>query len=146
MRVYISGPITGVSGYKKHFAAVEARLKEAGHEVINPAKNDMIMPSTATHEEYMRVCLQQESCCDAVCMLDGWKASNGARQEFCYAVDHNIIIFYEEEKKDGNTKQRNGERNSYSVRRVSLLWPAVLIRRIKRNVRRRKSHYRYFKV
>ena len=98
MRVYLSGPITGKKNYMKHFAAAEKSVKKEGHEVINPAKNAHVMPRTTTHEEYMRVCLAQLDCCDAIVMLEGWKESSGAREEFCYAVDKRIPIFFEEEK------------------------------------------------
>lgn len=143
MRVYISGPITGTPGYRKHFQRAEAGLREQGHEVINPAKNELVMPKSTTHDEYMRICLQQVECCDAICMLEGWKASSGAREEFCYAVDRNMIIFFEGGKENGNTKQRNRKRNSNSVRGVSILWPATLIRRINRHVRRGKNDNRH---
>lgn len=103
MRVYLSGPITGTKGYMKHFAAVEQIIRDKGHEVINPVKNGCVMPRTTTHDEYMKVCLAQLSCCDGIVMLNGWKESSGAREEFCYAVDKRIPIFFEEEN-DGNTK------------------------------------------
>ena len=97
MRVYISGPITGTKGYLSHFGAAERALKSKGFEVINPTKNSYAMPSTATHKEYMKVSLAQLSCCDAILMLDGWKKSSGAREEFCYAVDHKKAIIFEED-------------------------------------------------
>jgi len=96
-RIYISGPITGTKGYLKHFAAAEHKLKDLGHEVINPARNGYVMPASSTHEEYMKVCLAQLSCCNAILMLKGWKESKGAREEFCYAVDHTMPIIFEED-------------------------------------------------
>lgn len=103
MRVYLSGPITGTKGYMKHFAAVEQAIREEGNEVINPVRNCYVMPKTTTHEEYMKVCLAQLDCCDGIVMLKGWNASNGARQEFCHAVDKHMPIYFEEGI-NGNTK------------------------------------------
>ncbi len=94
-RFYISGPITGTEDYEQRFAAAEEAVKVMGFEVLNPAKNSLVMPETATHEEYMRVCLQQESCCDAIFLLNGWENSKGARQEFEYALRHKMTIFFE---------------------------------------------------
>ena len=39
MKVYIAGAITDNPNYKEQFNKAEERLKAAGHEVINPAKN-----------------------------------------------------------------------------------------------------------
>lgn len=97
MRFYISGPITGTKGYLKHFGKAEHQLMKDGHEVINPAKNGYVMPATTSHDEYMKVCIAQLSCCDGILMLKGWKRSEGAREEFCYAVDHKMPIIFEED-------------------------------------------------
>ena len=95
MRFYISGPITGTKGYLKHFNTAERILKDKGHEVINPTKNGYVMPQTASHEDYMKVSIAQLECCEGILMLEGWEASKGARQEFCYAVDHKMPIIFE---------------------------------------------------
>lgn len=97
MRFYISGPITGTKGYLKHFSAAERQLKDQGHEAVNPAKNGYVMPPTTSHKEYMKVSIAQLSCCDGILMLKGWKKSEGAREEFCYAVDHKMPIIFEED-------------------------------------------------
>lgn len=48
MRIYLSGPITGVDNYLENFKAVEKRLKAAGLEVINPAAFNRVMPKWDT--------------------------------------------------------------------------------------------------
>lgn len=96
MRFYISGPITGAKGYLRHFGAAEQALKNKGHEVINPTRNSYVMPESASHAEYMKVSIAQLSCCEAILMLKGWEQSKGAREEFCYAVDHKMPIIFEE--------------------------------------------------
>ena len=95
MRIYISGPITGKRNYRDNFRSAERALKAAGHEVINPARNNLIMPESTTHEEYMRICLQQESCCDAIFLLQGWEKSEGAREELKYALQNKLTIAFE---------------------------------------------------
>lgn len=65
MRVYISGGITGVEGYKENFAKAEKQLKEDGHEVINPTAFDDILPRL-TYEQYMKLDLCLLDMCDAI--------------------------------------------------------------------------------
>lgn len=96
MRFYISGPITGTTGYLKHFGAAERTMKAKGHEVINPTRNGYVMPPSTSHADYMKVSIAQLSCCDGILMLNGWEQSKGAREEFCYAVDHKMPIIFEE--------------------------------------------------
>ena len=45
MRVFISGPITGHDDYKDAFEDAKRKIQEWGHEVINPADLDQMMPS-----------------------------------------------------------------------------------------------------
>ena len=104
MRVYISGPITGRKrqDYIHHFIREEMKLKAQGNTVLNPATMNLLMPPETTHEDFMKVSIAELSTCEAIYLLDGWKNSEGAWEEFTYAVLHNIPIFYESEKEDGN--------------------------------------------
>lgn len=79
MRVYISGPMTGLPEFNyPAFFAAEERLKERGHEVINPAR-----PGDEAWGwlEFMRRALCDLSEADAIHMLDGWEKSRGATLE-----------------------------------------------------------------
>ena len=38
MKIYISGPITGIKGYMEKFKAAEHKLTEMGYTVINSAR------------------------------------------------------------------------------------------------------------
>lgn len=80
MKVYISGPMTGLpeSNYPAFFAA-EAQLSDAGFAVANPAR--IPDPDPNTWENYMRGAVKMVCDCDAVALLPGWEASRGARFE-----------------------------------------------------------------
>lgn len=95
MKIYISGPITGIEGYRKRFDAAEKTLKAEGHIVVNPARVGDELPKETTHEEYMKVCLAMLDSCDAIFMLDGWKESKGCGIEFEYAYEHKMTIAFE---------------------------------------------------
>ena len=88
-RVYISGPITGNS------KAAERELKKQGYEVINPYKNNLVMPESTTHQEYMEICLNQLKMCDIIYMLEGWEESTGATIEFEHAVESKMTIVFQ---------------------------------------------------
>jgi nucleoside 2-deoxyribosyltransferase len=91
MRAYISGPITGVNGYKKRFAEAEKALIAAGFEVINPAK--LPQRDDWTWADYMRACLPIMDSADMVVLLPGWMYSMGAKTERLYALGSGKKIF-----------------------------------------------------
>jgi nucleoside 2-deoxyribosyltransferase len=79
MKIYLSGPITGVENYMEIFNRHEAALKETGHEVINPAKlnHDHDKSWTSYMKEDIRALLD----CDVIALIPGWEESRGARIE-----------------------------------------------------------------
>ncbi len=95
MKIYISGPVTGTIGYVERFAAAEAQLKAAGHEVVNPVKILSRMPAGTTHNQYMKLSLDLMDMCDTVLMLQGWRHSKGASIELDYAVRNAMTITFE---------------------------------------------------
>lgn len=99
MKVYISGPITGTTDYMERFAEAERRLYEKyGSEVsvVNPAKVNSQLPQDTTYEEYMKLCLVMLDMCDAICMIRGWRKSNGANRELGYALGKKYRVLYEQ--------------------------------------------------
>lgn len=89
--IYLSGPITGVKGYKYLFIFVDKILHELGVSItFNPAKQ---IPSDTSHEAAMAICLSNltqrdyeedgtsTNFYDRVLLLPGWFASEGARLE-----------------------------------------------------------------
>ena len=95
MKIYISGPITGVDGYMERFNRAEEALKAEGHTVVNPAKVNSALPEGTTHEEYMITSIAMLEMCDCIFMLEGWKESKGCKIEFEYACKHRITIAFE---------------------------------------------------
>lgn len=101
MKIYISGPITGVEGYFNRFELAEAALKAAGHEVINPARVNYSLPESTTHSQYMDMSLMMLSMCDTVFFLKGWENSIGANIEFKYALERGYTMIFDGGKDNG---------------------------------------------
>lgn len=100
MRIFISGGIAGVPGYKEHFEEAEKRLKRLNEEIeiINPAKLPDVMPESTTHEEYMKICFYLIDISDGIYQIAGWEKSPGACQEYGYALGKGKMMMggYEE--------------------------------------------------
>ena len=77
MRVYISGPMTGIENDNKEaFDDAEKQLKEKGHEVVNP--QSLPHDHDKSWESYMKEDIKALLECDAVFALAGWSGSRGA--------------------------------------------------------------------
>ena len=80
MKIYISGPMTGLVDLNfPAFNAAAARLRELGFDVINPA--ELNPDRTKSWQECMRVDIKALCDCDAIALLDGYQTSKGARLE-----------------------------------------------------------------
>lgn len=82
MKIYISGPITGIpfDEVEQSFNNAEIRLKEQGHNVVNPLDNGL----TKDHSwcEHMKADLKLMLDCEAIYLLKGYKDSKGAMIEY----------------------------------------------------------------
>lgn len=78
MRIYISGPMTGIKDYNyPSFNFMAKELRADGHEVCNPAEffgGD----ATRTRPEYIRESIVRLLECELVVTLPGWELSEGA--------------------------------------------------------------------
>jgi len=92
-KVYISGRISGLDFNEayRHFASAETWLIDQGHAPINPIN----LPRDMSYEEYMRLDILSLMSCDAIYMLDNYKASRGARLELSIAKAIGLEIVYE---------------------------------------------------
>lgn len=88
MKIYISGPVSGVQG----FMMAEARLRLLGHNPLNISR--LNFDKNWTNEEILKVNIAALSVCDGIYLLDGWEDSKGATAEYDYAVKNGKKIFY----------------------------------------------------
>ncbi len=80
MKVYISGPMTGLPAHNfPAFHAAATKLRAAGFEVVNPA--DINPDGAKTWEECMRADIKALCDCTAIATLPGWRESRGASLE-----------------------------------------------------------------
>lgn len=88
MRIYISGPITGVENYMENFQRAEEFLRDRypWAKVVNPAKLNREMAKQFSHGELMKMSLSELSLCDTIYMIEGWENSAGANMEAGYAI------------------------------------------------------------
>ena len=94
MKIYISGPISGIEiniAYQI-FEKAENKLLNEGYEVVNPMKLDHSHGKTWT--DYMKEDLKAMMDCDAIFMLPQWRSSAGAKIEHDLAKKLGIDIFY----------------------------------------------------
>ena len=78
MRVYLSGPMTGIPDNNfPAFHAWAARLRAQGFDVVSPAE----LPEAETWEMCLRKDMRELPTCDAIALMPGWERSKGAHLE-----------------------------------------------------------------
>lgn len=78
MRLYISGPMTGLPDLNfPAFRAAQAELGALGHDTVNPVDKGEGDPDKAW-ADYLREDLVDMLTCQGVALLDGWENSKGA--------------------------------------------------------------------
>ena len=115
MKIYLSGPITGVANYRENFRRAKEALTRDGYtQIINPAELCEVLPeSIASWEDYLEICLDLLDKAEAVVLLPGWDMSRGVRREIRYAIAKDkLIMEYETtmERYDGGRYDRHGVR------------------------------------
>ena len=81
LRIYIAGPMTGLSDFNyPAFFAAERALQAIGHSPINPARKAG-RDGCNTWLDFMRAALHDLADSDGVALLDGWQNSRGAAIE-----------------------------------------------------------------
>lgn len=102
IRVYLSGPITGLSEeeYTRRFATAERHYEAAGYEVVNPVTIGQKLQKTNPHpsyEDYMKADLEALATCTHIALLEGWENSPGAQCEKREALKLGLeIMMYRE--------------------------------------------------
>jgi hypothetical protein len=84
MKIYLSGPMTGLPDHNKPLFKYEAsRLRALGLEVENPVDNDVnATPGAWEYTDYLRADIIQLMRCQAIAMLPDWYNSRGANLEY----------------------------------------------------------------
>lgn len=98
MKIYLSGPITGVANYRENFRRAKEALTRDGYtQIINPAELCEVLPeSIASWEDYLAICLDLLDKAEAVVLLPGWDMSRGVQREIGYAIAKDkLILEYE---------------------------------------------------
>jgi len=79
LRVYVSGPMTGLPELNfDAFARAAQALRAAGYDVVNPAV--LNAPDVGWHE-CLKVDIQALCLCNALALLPGWTRSKGSHLE-----------------------------------------------------------------
>lgn len=96
MRVYISGPMTGMPNLNfEAFDRARDLLLSQGHWIVSPADLDRSR-GTLTYQEALKDDLKYLLWCDAIYMLKGWdNGSFGAKLEHHIAQALGYTIMYE---------------------------------------------------
>lgn len=94
MRLYLSGPITGVNDYRERFKKAEKALRADGiTDIVNPAELiGVLSPESTSWDEYMRIDLELLSMSDVLILLPGWQQSLGCQREYGFAQASDKII------------------------------------------------------
>lgn len=115
VKVYISGPITGLAEeeFKKNFADAAELLKSNGFTPVNPCELEVECGETCGSELtftdgsyqhhwscYMKTDLKALLDCEGIFMLDGWRNSKGAKLEYEVAVGIGLPRLYRDEDGD----------------------------------------------
>lgn len=97
MKIYISGPITGIdeAKCKAAFNVAVARLFLKGYEAVSPWHISQMLPPSFTYEDYMEIDMVLLKKCDAILMLPGWENSKGATKELTYAKKNDMKVFFD---------------------------------------------------
>ena len=104
MRIYISGPMTGIPNKNAPaFMSAEAHCEMKGWTVENPVRLDedldrmhkSIGKPPPTYEDYIKRDIQLLRRCDAIVMLKDWNRSRGANLELWNAIEMGLDWYYE---------------------------------------------------
>ena len=89
MRLYLSAPMTGKTDFNRPaMLAVEAELKRAGFDVVNPAR----LPSGKAWQWYMHRALRDVPTCAGVAQMEGWSRSFGCMVELQIAYKYDLWV------------------------------------------------------
>ena len=93
MKLYVSGPISGRSKLESYteFRRITDKLREMGHDVVNPRE---ISDWGLSWETYMEIAsrILESGEIDGMILLPGWERSKGSCIEKTWADAHGIHV------------------------------------------------------
>jgi hypothetical protein len=94
MKLYVSGPITGVpNNNEESFNEATEQLLALGHVPINPLALDDIEGHSPDWNWNLRRDIKYLMDCDGLCLLTNWELSTGARLEVVIAKSLDYKIY-----------------------------------------------------
>lgn len=147
LRVFISGPMTGLPNYNfDHFNEVAAKLDKHCIFNINPVKicKKFKQEEVIKHKDVFDAMIAEQQRaereeCNAILLLDGWEKSNGVRLELQTAIELKFTILLErdldkmcgvEEEKEKSTPDSSVSKLHYESLRDKALDMAWTLRKI----------------
>ena len=104
MRIYLSGPMTGIPNKNAlAFMYAEGFCETRGWTVENPIRLDedldrrhkSIGKPPPTYHQYIKRDIQLLTWCDAIVMLRGWQWSHGACLERQVGMEIGLTVYYQ---------------------------------------------------
>lgn len=94
MKLYISGPMTGLPNFNfPAFNAAAAVVRSMGHEAVNPV--DINPDSNTPWEVCLRADIKALCDCDGIVLIHGWEHSKGAHLELqvAHRLGLKVLLF-----------------------------------------------------
>lgn len=101
MKVYITGPITGVNQAQKIFDA--AKLKIINQNMLPVSSMQWPIEKKSNWKLQMKFRIKQLMNCDAICLLPSWEVISRCRIEYETAKALGYQVLYLIESNDGNS-------------------------------------------
>lgn len=115
--IYVAGKYSGktyseIDDNIKKAEAVSIKLFRKGWAVLTPHKNtahyEIYEDENLTYETWLNADLEMLKRCDAIFMMPGWDDSAGAQQEYQFALDNDMQIFYLLDDVPSEKEESNG--------------------------------------
>ena len=91
-KLYLAGPITGVSNAKAKFEQAKNNLERYGFIVVTPFENGL--SDKATYEQHMAADFKLIDKCDSIALMPGWSGSVGCMRELEHCYRTNKLVVY----------------------------------------------------
>ena len=91
-KLYLAGPITGVSNAKAKFQMAKNNLERYGFIVVTPFENGL--SDKATYEQHMAADFKLIDKCDSIALMPGWSGSVGCMMELEHCLYKDKVFVY----------------------------------------------------